>query len=94
LTGLLKPASSCAHCGLDFHPDESGDGPVAFVVLILGAIVLPLVFWVEFRFNPPYWLHLLIWPPVLVGGSVVLMRPMKGVLIALHLHHLAAEGKT
>lgn len=91
LAGLLKPAERCSHCGLDFRPAESGDGPVAFIILILGALVIPCVFWVEFHFDPPFWLHLLLWPPVVIGGTLLLMRPAKGLLIALHLHHRAGE---
>ena len=92
LVGLLKPAPSCTNCGLDFRPAESGDGPVAFIILILGALVIPFVFWVEFRFDPPFWVHLVLWPPIVVGGMLLLTRPAKGLLIALHLHHRAGEG--
>ena len=92
--GFLKPAASCPHCGLDFRPAESGDGPVAFIVLILGALVIPFVFWIEFRFNPPFWVHLLVWPPVVLAGTLALMRPAKGLLMALHLHHRAGDRES
>ena len=36
----------------------------------LGAIVMILVFWVEFRFEPPWWVHVLIWGPLTVGLAV------------------------
>ena len=94
LIGLLKPAERCSHCDLDFRPAESGDGPIAFIVLIIGALVIPFVFWVEFHFNPPFWVHAVLWPPIIVAGTLALMRPAKGLLIALHLHHHAGEGKS
>src|SRR4051812_12459003 len=94
LVGLLKPAERCSNCDLDFQAAASGDGPIAFVVLIIGALVLPLVFLVEFKLNPPFWVHLLLWPPIILGGTLLLMRPAKGLLIALHLHHRAGEGKS
>src|SRR6185369_12122331 len=93
LTGFLKPADACSNCGLDFHPSEVGDGPIAFVILIWGAIVMGLAFWAEFTFYPPDWLLLLLLLPLALGGGAVLMRPAKSVLIALHLHHRAGEGK-
>jgi uncharacterized protein (DUF983 family) len=93
LVGLLKPAERCSNCDLDFRPAESGDGPVAFIVLIIGALVIPFVFWVEFHFNPPFWVHAVLWPPIIAAGTLALMRPAKGLLIALHLHHRAGEGK-
>jgi uncharacterized protein (DUF983 family) len=93
LSGFLKPAASCSNCGLDFHADEAGDGPIAFVVLIWGAIVMGFAFLGEFGLEMPDWLLILLLVPIAVGGGAVLMRPAKGVLIALHLHHRAAEGK-
>jgi uncharacterized protein (DUF983 family) len=94
LAGFLKPAKACSSCGLDFQIADSGDGPVAFIVLILGALVIPFVFWVEFHFNPPFWVHLVIWPPVVLLGTMAMMRPAKGLLIALHLHNRAGEGQS
>jgi uncharacterized protein (DUF983 family) len=91
LTGFLKPAPSCSNCGLDFRPDETGDGPVAFVILIWGAIVMGIAFWAEFAFDPPYWLFLLILVPVSIGGAALLMRPAKTLLMAMQLHHGAGE---
>jgi uncharacterized protein (DUF983 family) len=40
---------------------------------------------------PPYWLHLVLWPPLILLGSIGLLRPMKGVLIALQYHHRAGD---
>ena len=90
--GFLKPAKSCSNCGLDFHADEAGDGPIAFVILIWGAVVMALAFGAEFGLGAPDWLLFLFLVPIALGGGAVLMRPAKGVLIALHLHHRAAEG--
>lgn len=92
LTGFLKPAASCSNCGLDFHAEETGDGPIAFVILIWGAVVMGVAFWAEFAFSPPYWLFVLILIPVTLGGGALLMRPAKSVLMALQLHHRAGEG--
>ena len=64
LRGFLKPAPSCSNCGLDFHAEETGDGPIAFVILIWGAIVMGVAFWAEFALNPPYWLFVVILIPV------------------------------
>jgi uncharacterized protein (DUF983 family) len=93
-SGFLKPAASCSNCGLDFDAGETGDGPIAFVILIWGAIVMGLAFWAEFALGMPDWLLILILVPIAIGGGAVLMRPAKGILIALHLHHRAGEGNT
>jgi uncharacterized protein (DUF983 family) len=44
--------------------------------------------------EPPLWLHVVIWPPLILGGSLALLRPMKGVMIALQYHHKASDSGT
>jgi uncharacterized protein (DUF983 family) len=79
--GLLTVVERCPVCGLDLRGNDAGDGPAVFVILGLGAIVMILVFWVEFRFEPPWWLHALIWLPLTFGLSVGLLRVLKALLI-------------
>jgi uncharacterized protein (DUF983 family) len=92
--GLLSIYDSCSVCGFDLKAADSGDGPAVFIIMILGAIVAPLAIWVEFALEPPIWVHILLWPPVVIGGAIGLLRPMKGVLIALQFHHQASEHRT
>ena len=40
------------------------------------------------------WLHLAIWPAVILGGALGLLRPLKGLLIALQFHHKASDSGT
>ena len=89
--GVLQVAERCGVCGLDLKQADSGDGPAVFIILILGAIVVPLAFTLETAASPPLWLHALIWPVVIVGGAVALLRPAKALLIALQFKHKAAD---
>jgi uncharacterized protein (DUF983 family) len=91
--GLLSINDACSVCGFDLKAADSGDGPAVFIIMILGAIVAPLALWVEFGLEPPIWVHILLWPPVVFGGAIGLLRPMKGVLIALQFHHQASEHR-
>ncbi|MBL8709048.1 MAG: DUF983 domain-containing protein [Rhodospirillaceae bacterium] len=91
--GLLTVADTCSHCGLNLKAADSGDGPAVFVILILGAMLAPLVFWVEFGLEPPFWVHVVLWPPLVIGASIGLLRPLKGIMIALQFHHQAAEHR-
>jgi len=89
--GLLDVAPACAVCGLDLTPHDSGDGPAVLVIFALGFLVVPLALGLESAFSPPIWVHLLIWPPVIIGLAIAMLRPMKAVLVAYHfknLHHL------
>ncbi len=78
-------------CGLDLTEFDTGDGPASAVILVLGAIVMAAVLWVEFRFNPPAWVHLVIWPTVTIPAAVLLMRPLKAALIMQSYRHRAVE---
>ena len=89
--GLLTVAETCGECALDLRPHDSGDGPAVFVIFILGALVVPLAFWFEVAAGPPIWMHLIVWPPVIGGLSILLLRPMKAVLVALHFKNLRHE---
>ena len=64
-----------------------------FAILVLGFIVLGAALIVEFKLAPPFWLHLLVWPPVTLGVAFALLRPLKAVLIALQYAHKAEEGR-
>lgn len=92
--GFLTVAERCTVCGLDLKKADSGDGPAVFIIFILGFLVVPAALWVEARFEPPMWLHMAIWPAVILGGALGLLRPMKGVLIALQYRHRASESGT
>ena len=92
--GLLTVAERCESCGLDLRKADSGDGPAVFVIFILGALVVPLSLLVGSLVALPYWAHLAIWIPVIVGGAIALLRPAKGLFIALQYHHRASDSGT
>jgi uncharacterized protein (DUF983 family) len=85
--GLLNVRQACEICGLDLTAQDAGDGPAVFVILFLGAIIVGLAALVEINFSPPIWVHLLLWPPVIVVGAVAMLRPLKAGLIALQYRH-------
>lgn len=91
--GFLKLAQSCHVCGQDYAFADSGDGPVVFVILIIGFIVLGLALWLETNFQPALWVHLIISIPLAIILSLVLVRWLKGVLITLQFKHKAASGQ-
>ena len=90
--GLLSVAPSCAVCGLDLRAQDAGDGPAALIILFLGAIVVALAIAVESIFQPPFWMHIVLWTPVVVGGAILMLRPSKAGLIALQYRHRMLDG--
>ena len=89
--GLLEVRERCNVCGLDLRAHDAGDGAAVGVILLLGAIVVTLAFWVEFRFAPSLWVHAVLWPVVTVPLAVLMMRPAKAALVALQFRHRSSE---
>jgi len=87
-------AERCAICDLDLEKEDSGDGPAVFIVFILGFLVVPLALLFEAKVAPPMWLHVAIWPALILGTALGLLRPVKGVLIALQYRHKASDSGT
>ncbi|MBC9034277.1 DUF983 domain-containing protein [Sphingomonas sp. JC676] len=91
--GYIRFADKCANCGLDFTQFNVGDGPVVFLTLGIGALVTMMALWVEFTFQPGLLIHILLWVPITLGLTVVMLRFSKGLLLALEYRHKAAEGR-
>lgn len=64
-----------------------------FVIFIAGFIVVFSALITEILYQPPFWLHALLWGPMILAVTLLPLRSMKGLLIALQYHHKAAEGR-
>ncbi len=91
--GLLRVAPKCEVCGLDFSFTDTGDGPAIFVMMIAGFLILGVATYVENVYEPPYWVHALIFLPFSAIVCIGLLRPTKGLLIALQYYNRAEEGR-
>lgn len=91
--GLVSFAPKCRACGLDFAGFNVDDGPAAFLIFIVGGLVVGLAIALELGVSPPWWVHLLIWVPVATGLTIGLLRIAKGALIALEYRNRAREGR-
>ncbi|SNB65106.1 Uncharacterized conserved protein, DUF983 family [Arboricoccus pini] len=81
----------CEPCGQIMGGHDSGDGPVAFIVLIAGFAVLIPALIVEVKYSWPIWLHMLVWLPLAAFLSIGLIRPFKGFLLALQYRYRRHE---
>ena len=91
--GFLTLAPHCQNCGLEFDFADAGDGPAVFIMMIVGFVVVGLALVIEFSFNPPYWLMAVILVPLVLGLSIGLLRPLKGLMIAQQYRHKAELGR-
>jgi uncharacterized protein (DUF983 family) len=88
---ILEVRARCERCDLDLAQSDSGDGAAALVILVLGAIIVGLAFWTEFRFAPPLWVHAILWPLITIPLAIAMIRPTKAALIAMQYRHRATE---
>ena len=91
--GFLTLRRACERCGLDYTFANSGDGPAVFIILFAGFVVVGSALAVEILYQPPFWVHAALWVPLVLAATLLPLRPMKALMIALQYHHQAAEGR-
>ena len=90
--GWAAFAPRCRFCGLDFAAFNVGDGPAAFLILIVGAILTASAIAVELGFEAPWWVHL-AWLPVGALLTLAGLRLAKALLLAREYRTGAGEGR-
>jgi len=89
--GLIRFAARCRICGLDFDRFNVGDGPAAFLTLVIGTVLCGLAIWLQLALSPPFWVHVLLWVPLsllmVIGG----LRATKAWLIGAEFRRGAGE---
>ena len=90
--GWVSFAPKCRACGLDFASFNVGDGPAAFLILIVGAILTVLAIVTDLSWSPPWWVHL-VWLPVGLFLTLGGLRTAKAALLAQEYVHRAREGR-
>ena len=91
--GFINVAPRCEICALDYAFADSGDGPAVFVALFGGFIVLGAALWTEVAYQPPMWVHMVVFLPLTLIVCLGMLRPLKGLLIALQYRNKAAPGR-
>lgn len=88
----VRFSDNCRLCGLDYRQFNVGDGPAAFLTMIVGALMLGLALALEFSVHPPLIVHILLWPVLTVACVVGSLRVAKAMLLTLEYRNKAKEG--
>ncbi|WP_062181960.1 DUF983 domain-containing protein [Sphingopyxis sp. C-1] len=91
--GPVRFRAKCASCGLDYGRYNVGDGPAAFLTLIIGALLIAIALTLDAMVRPPLWVHVILWVPVTAAAVVYGLRVGKGALLASEHQRQAAEGR-
>ncbi len=90
--GWTAFAPRCRACGLDFDKFNVGDGPAAFLTMIVGAVIVILAVWLQLAVEPPWWVHVLLWVPLTTLGVIFGLRAAKAALLWSEFRQKAGEA--
>ena len=82
-SGLLSIKDICPNCFLNLKDYQTDDGPAFFVMLPLCLVIAICALWLDVYYLPPMWVHLLLWPPIIIILSLLTLRPVKALLMAI-----------
>ena len=91
-SGLLNIRETCAACGLDLRAHDAGDGPAMAGVFIVGAVAVIAALVVDVKYQPPLWVHALLWPALILPFSIWVIRVAKAALTALQYRHRRTDA--
>ena len=91
--GYLTLAKKCDHCDLDYGFADSADGPAVLVILVAGFLVVLMAVLVEVKYQPPYWVHAVLWLPLGILIPLAMLRPLKGAAVGMQYKHRAKEAR-
>jgi uncharacterized protein (DUF983 family) len=80
----LEVRDACPDCRLDLRAHDAGDGPAVAGIFLVGAIAMIAALVVDSRYQPPLWVHALLWPALVLPLTLLVMRLAKAALVAQH----------
>ncbi len=80
----LKVEPHCSDCGLALSSFRSDDAPPYFTIMLVGHVVVPAMLMLEQMFHPPEWVHVVLWLPLTLAMTLLLLPRIKGALIGWH----------
>ncbi len=89
----LSLNDKCDHCGLNLQNNDSADGPAVFLIFILGALVVPLALWLDAVATIPLWVHAIIWLIVILGLTLLSLKPLKSYIFTLQYKYRPDDWK-
>ena len=92
--GFARFAPNCRACGLDFSAFNVGDGPAAFLTLVIGTLITILAVALELAYEPSWWVHIALWLPLTIASVMISLRFTKALLLGLEYRNQAREGRS
>lgn len=81
--GYLSIRDECPACEFPLGLHDNGDGPAFLIICILSTVLVPIAILVSLIIEMPFWLMTVIWGAIILGASIGMLRPAKGLMMAL-----------
>ncbi|WP_017672511.1 DUF983 domain-containing protein [Blastomonas sp. AAP53] len=91
--GWVRFAPRCRACGHDFNAYNVGDGPAAFLILVIGAIVCAAALVLQVKVSPPFWVHIVLWVPFTTALVLLSLRVSKAAMLIHEARAQVREGR-
>lgn len=79
--GWLKVVEECSACHAPLGALRADDAPPYFTIFLAGHLLVPGVLMIEKAYQPPMWLHMVVWLPLFTIACILLLRPVKGAVV-------------
>jgi len=79
--GYLTLVKECSNCGVPIGRLRADDAPPYFTIFLVGHLLVPPVLWIEKAYQPPMWVHMVVWLPAFTIACILLLRPIKGATV-------------
>jgi uncharacterized protein (DUF983 family) len=89
---FLKIRDKCEICGLNYGFADPADGPAFFSMMVMAFPITGFALWLDVKYEPPFWVHLVTSLPLLLLLCILPLRPLKGWLICSQFYHEAEAG--
>ncbi len=74
---------SCPDCREELLHQRADDAPPYLTIMVVGHVVVPLALALEQARQPEIWVHWILWLPLTLVLSLVLLPRFKGMMVAL-----------
>lgn len=91
--GAVRFADRCRACGHDFTRYNVGDGPAAFLTMIIGGLVCAAALTLQLTVEPPFWLHIVLWVPLTTAAVIASLRVSKAAMLIHEARAQVREGR-
>lgn len=79
----LRLNDQCHHCGLNLAGNDSADGPAVFLIFLLGFLLVPAAVLMDWVFEWPLWLHVVVWGVLALMLTVGALKPLKSLVLLI-----------